>query len=88
MTMLCLVTLLCLGDEQFISLFSIHVDTVNLGDRKLRSRHGCGGLVLRVFFLFCGGCEGSFKLPRLFLSDELPLNEGFLKNGIGEEKSE
>ena len=31
-TMLCLVSLLCLGDEQVISLFSIHVDTlVNLG---------------------------------------------------------
>ena len=25
MTMLCLVSLLCLGDEQVISLFSIHV---------------------------------------------------------------
>ena len=32
MTMLCLVSLLCLGDQQVISLFSIHVDTlVNLG---------------------------------------------------------
>ena len=49
--------------------------------RIVRSSHGCGGLVLRVFFfLFCGGCEGSFKLPRLFLSDELPLNEDFFKN--------
>ena len=35
MTMLCLVSLLCLGDEQVISLFSIHVDTlVNLGCYK------------------------------------------------------
>ena len=54
--------------------------------RKLRSSHGCGGLVLRVFFLFCGraggggGCEGSFKLPRPFISDELSLDEDFFKN--------
>ena len=27
MTMLCLVSLLCLDDEQVISLFSIHFDT-------------------------------------------------------------
>ena len=45
--------------------------------RKLRSSHGCGGLVLRVFFLFLRICEGFFKLPRLFVSDELPLNEAF-----------
>ena len=32
MTMLCLVSLLCLSDQKVISLFSIHVDTlVNLG---------------------------------------------------------
>ena len=56
--------------------------------RKLRSSHGFGGLVLRVFFLFCGGCEGSFKPPRLFLSVELPMNEIFFKIGISEEKPE
>ena len=60
--MLCLVSLLCLGDEQVISLFSIHVDTlVNLGG----------------FLSLLRSCEGSFKLPRLFPSDELPLNEDF-----------
>ena len=41
-----------------------------------------------IFFLFCGGCEGYSKLPRPFLSDELPLNEDFFKIGISEEKSE
>ena len=56
--------------------------------RKLRSSHGCGGLVLRVFFLFWRVCEGSFKLPRLFLSDELPLNEAFFLIWVSEEKSE
>ena len=56
--------------------------------RKLRSSQGCGGLVLKGFFLFCGGCEGSFKLPHLFLSDELPLSEDLKKIGISEEKSE
>ena len=56
--------------------------------RKLRSSHGCGGLVLRAFFLFWRVCEGSFKLPRLFLSDELPLKEAFLKIWVSEEKSE
>ena len=45
--------------------------------RKLRSSHGCSGLVLRVFFLFLRVCEGSFKLPRLFLSYELQLKEAF-----------
>ena len=56
--------------------------------RKLRSSHGCSGLVLRVFFLFLRVCEGSFKLPRLFLSDELQLNETFLLIWVSEEKSE
>ena len=56
-----------------------------LAVRKRRSSHGCGGLVRRVFFLFCGGgrgrggCESSFKLPRIFLRDELPLNEDIFK---------
>ena len=53
--------------------------------RKLRSSYGCDGLVLRVFFLFWRVCEGSFKLPRLFLSDELPLNEAFFLIWVSEE---
>ena len=53
--------------------------------RKLRSSHGCGGLVLRIFFLFCGGCEGSFKLPHLFLSDWTKI---FFFIRISEGKSE
>ena len=31
-------------------------------------------------FFFLRVCEGFFKLPRLFLSDELPLNEAFFLN--------
>ena len=82
--MLCLVSLLCLGDEQVISLFSIHVDTlVNLG----------GELVLRVFFLFCrGGGGGAVKVlssfPVFFLAINYPWSKIFFRVGISEEKSE
>ena len=52
--------------------------------KKLRSSHGCGDISLHS----SSQGEGSFKLRRVFLSDELPLNEDFFKIGISEGKSE
>ena len=56
--------------------------------RKLRSSHGCGGLVLRVFFPFCGGAVKVLSsFPVFFLAMNYHWTK-FFKIGINEKKSE
>ena len=67
--------LLCLGDERVLSQFSIHVGET----RRPRLRRASSQGFLSLFAGGGGGCEGTLKLPSLFLRDHLPLNKDFQK---------
>ena len=57
--------------------------------RKLRSSHGCGGLVLRVFFLFfCGSVKVLSSFPVFFLAMNYHWTKLFFLIWVSEEKSE
>ena len=51
-----------------------------LAVRKLRSSHGCGGLVLRVFFSFAGDVKVLSSFPVFFLATNYQWTKNFFKN--------
>ena len=56
--------------------------------RKLRSSYGCGGLVIRVFFLFCGAVKVLSSFSVFFLAMNYHWTKIFFENWNQWEKSE
>ena len=56
--------------------------------RKLRSSHGCGRLVIRVFFFFCGAVKVLSSFLAFFLAMNYHWTKILKKIWISEEKSE